>query len=74
MDSENQAANGMRSSAKHWFHTTNAYYSLFTRQGKSSLIATQVYVDDLLLSGDNLAKIEDIKRLLDKHFSIKDLG
>jgi hypothetical protein len=47
---------------------------LFTGKGKSSFIAILVYVDDLLVSGDSLTEIEDIKRLLDSHFSIKDLG
>ncbi|XP_072058229.1 uncharacterized mitochondrial protein AtMg00810-like [Arachis hypogaea] len=39
-----------------------------------SLAIIIVYVDDLVLSGDNLFEIEAIKRALDAECSIKDLG
>ncbi|XP_016185203.1 uncharacterized protein LOC107626820 [Arachis ipaensis] len=39
-----------------------------------SLAIIIIYIDDLVLSGDNLFKIEAIKRALDTEFSIKDLG
>ena len=33
-----------------------------------------LYVDDLLLLGEDLSKIEDVKRQLGKLYQMKDLG
>lgn len=33
-----------------------------------------IYVDDVIIAGDNREKIQEIKESLDKEFSIKDLG
>lgn len=49
-------------------------YSLFTKRTYTSFIAILVYVDDLVLAGDDLAEINAVKQLLDVKFSIKDLG
>ena len=49
-------------------------YSLFIKKfGGHTTIAT-VYVDDILLIGDNIAEINSLKAHLHKVFSIKDLG
>uniref|UniRef100_A0A803MDX4 Reverse transcriptase Ty1/copia-type domain-containing protein n=1 Tax=Chenopodium quinoa TaxID=63459 RepID=A0A803MDX4_CHEQI len=49
-------------------------YSLFTKEenGKQAIILA--YVDDLLITCDNLEEIERVKKNLDKEFTIKDLG
>ncbi|XP_072060164.1 uncharacterized protein [Arachis hypogaea] len=49
-------------------------YSLFTKSTNVSFTAILVYVDDLVLAGDDLSKIEAVKRFLDSKFKIKDLG
>ncbi|XP_074288561.1 uncharacterized protein LOC141613715 [Silene latifolia] len=61
--------------AKHGFIQAKSDYSLFTKsddQGSFTVIV--VYVDDLLITGNNESHISSIKNLLDKAFTIKDLG
>ncbi|XP_022024676.2 uncharacterized mitochondrial protein AtMg00810-like [Helianthus annuus] len=38
------------------------------------MIVILIYVDDVIITGNCLAKIEEVKKKLDKNFSIKDLG
>jgi hypothetical protein len=76
---------GLKQSSRQWnatltqtltsigFKRSKADYSLFTRQGKSTFIAILVYVDDLIIARDDLVQIQDIKHLLDQHFSIRTL-
>ncbi|MCH90967.1 retrovirus-related Pol polyprotein from transposon TNT 1-94, partial [Trifolium medium] len=49
-------------------------YSLFTKQASTGFTVILVYVDDLVLGGNDDAEITSIKALLDAKFSIKDLG
>ncbi|KAE9598264.1 putative RNA-directed DNA polymerase [Lupinus albus] len=49
-------------------------YSLFIKNTHQSFTTILVYVDDLVLVGDNLEEIESIKQILNDKFSIKDLG
>lgn len=49
-------------------------YSLFTKITVVGLTCILVYVDDLVLAGDDIEEIQSIKRHLDSLFSIKDLG
>ncbi|XP_016172674.1 uncharacterized protein LOC107615073 [Arachis ipaensis] len=48
-------------------------YSLFTRTTDNDFTTILVYVDDLVLAGNNSGEIERIKGLLDDAFKIKDL-
>lgn len=49
-------------------------YSLFVKNDNYFFTCILVYVDDLLLAGNNISKIQNIKSYVDKTFTIKDLG
>ena len=52
----------------------HADHSLFTKATSSSFIALIIYVDDIVLVGNSLAKIDHLKTSLSSHFHIWDLG
>lgn len=49
-------------------------YSLFTRQSQEKFVLVLVYVDDLLITGDDSTMILETKACLQSSFKIKDLG
>ncbi|XP_072053949.1 uncharacterized protein [Arachis hypogaea] len=49
-------------------------HSLFTKSTSTTFTAILVYVDDLVLAGDDLSEIQAVKMFLDDKFKIKDLG
>ncbi|GJS67326.1 ribonuclease H-like domain-containing protein [Tanacetum coccineum] len=49
-------------------------YSLFTKKSDKVFIALLVYVDDIMITGNNLAEIEKFKIFFKSKFQIKDLG
>lgn len=56
------------------FHQSWSDYSLFVRSRHGNFIALLVYVDDVILAGNNLHEIEETKQFLSHHFKLKDLG
>ena len=56
------------------YQQSKSDYSLFTKHDHTSFTAILVYVDDLVLAGNNLSEIQSMKSLLDAKFKIKDLG
>lgn len=54
--------------------SAKADYSLFTCCNDKSFIALLIYVDDILITSNDLKAIYTLKRFLHSHFSIKDLG
>nr|GFA67064.1 uncharacterized mitochondrial protein AtMg00810-like [Tanacetum cinerariifolium] len=56
------------------FTQSYADTSLLTYNRNKDFLALVVYVDDILLIGNNLTLINNIKQQLDQTFSIKDLG
>ncbi|KAL8156075.1 hypothetical protein AgCh_001234 [Apium graveolens] len=49
-------------------------YALFTHKIDSMFTVVVVYVDDILVTGNNLSMIHSLKAALNDKFSIKDLG
>ncbi|XP_016746235.1 uncharacterized mitochondrial protein AtMg00810-like [Gossypium hirsutum] len=49
-------------------------FSLFVRASTGSFIALLVYVDDIILAGNDLSEFARVKQFLDHAFQIKDLG
>jgi hypothetical protein len=56
------------------FKRSHADSSLFVRTGKVGRLIVLVYVDDLIITGDNMDEIQSLKSTLHETFSIKDLG
>ena len=56
------------------FQPSKTDYSLFTRQNNSSFTVLLIYVDDILLTGNDLTEIQRVKDCLLQQFRIKDLG
>ncbi|KAK3006790.1 hypothetical protein RJ639_017209 [Escallonia herrerae] len=56
------------------YQQSKADYSLFTKAKGTSFTAILIYVDDILLIGNDLQEIERLKKFLLIRFRIKDLG
>ncbi|WJZ95109.1 hypothetical protein VitviT2T_013901 [Vitis vinifera] len=53
---------------------SRADYSLFTRKQGKSFTALLIYVDDILITGNDPVSIATTKKFLHSHFHLKDLG
>nr|KYP46604.1 hypothetical protein KK1_031769 [Cajanus cajan] len=49
-------------------------HTLFTHSTPDSFLALLVYVDDIVLVGNSLSRIDHLKQILNSHFGIKNLG
>ena len=56
------------------FTQSKSDYSLFVQKVGNSLTALLIYVDDILITGNNLDSIRATKEFLHTRFRIKDLG
>jgi Reverse transcriptase (RNA-dependent DNA polymerase) len=76
---------GLRQSPRAWYHklkdtlltlgfVPSVDPSLFLFRKGDDTIFLLVYVDDIILTGNNVILIQNIIRLLDQSFTIKDLG
>ncbi|CAL1375545.1 unnamed protein product [Linum trigynum] len=77
---------GLRQASRNWharftaslldlgFRQSRADYSLFVSHHGDSFVVALIYVDDVILTGNDDAFITTVKRRLDSDFSIKDLG
>lgn len=76
---------GLKQASRQWFSklsealSSTGYisskndYSLFTKSVGSSLTVLAVYVDEILLAGDDALELDNLKVFLDAQFKIKDL-
>ena len=81
-----KAIYGLKQSPRAWYHKlsstlkdqgfkrSEADHTLFTLQSSKGIIAILVYVDDLIISGNDKEGIQDTKTFLKSVFDIKDLG
>jgi len=78
---------GLKQASRQWFTRLSSFllsqgfrqssvdHSLFLySHNDNTITAILVYVDDIILAGDNLKSITHFTKLLDQTFSIKDLG
>ncbi|GJX38783.1 retrovirus-related pol polyprotein from transposon TNT 1-94, partial [Tanacetum coccineum] len=82
----NRSLYGLKQASRQWNHKLTKFlvglgyvqskhdYSLFVRQKQDTFTVALVYVDDVLITGNSVAKIVHLKQALDKKFTIKDLG
>ena len=77
---------GLKQASQNWLSTfattvksvgyiqSKANYSLFTKSQGRKFTTILIYVDDILLIGNDLHEIKLLKSHMLKHFIIKDLG
>ncbi|GJZ28177.1 ribonuclease H-like domain-containing protein [Tanacetum coccineum] len=56
------------------FSQSKSDYSLYTKSDKGVFLALLVYVDDIIITGNNVSEIKKFKVYLKSKFMIKDLG
>ncbi|MCH79443.1 retrovirus-related Pol polyprotein from transposon TNT 1-94 [Trifolium medium] len=77
---------GLKQASRRWYEKLTAFlqsqsyvqatsdHSLFTKQSASTFTVLLVYVDDVIVAGNSITEIQNIKDALNKSFKIKDLG
>ena len=81
-----KALYGLKQAPRQWFEKISGYLisigfqvspadpSLFVRKSAHGMIMLVLYVDDLILTGDSVVEICEIKQQLGSRFEMKDLG
>ncbi|XP_019085876.1 PREDICTED: uncharacterized protein LOC109126622 [Camelina sativa] len=58
----------------HGFKRSKADHTLFTHRTSRGIVVVLIYVDDIIISGDDKDGIQNTKAFLHSTFAIKDLG
>jgi len=81
-----QSLYGLKQSPRAWFDRfrqsmlkrgyiqSNADHTLFFKQAAGKVAILIVYVDDIVITGDDIVEIVDLKKYLAQEFEVKDLG
>ncbi|KAL9309176.1 putative RNA-directed DNA polymerase [Arabidopsis thaliana] len=81
-----KAIYGLKQSPRAWYHKlsrtlkdhgfkkSESDHTLFTLQSTQGIVVVLIYVDDLIITGDNKDGIDSTKTFLKSCFDIKDLG
>lgn len=56
------------------FCRAHADHSLYVQESDAGIVVITIYVDDLIIVGDSVTKIDQVKGLLKQEFEMKDLG
>jgi hypothetical protein len=56
------------------FHMLDADHSFYVRKSDEGIVVITIYVDDLIVAGDNEKEVEHVKNLFKQKFDMKDLG
>lgn len=82
----NKSIYGFKQASRQWYSKlsdslisigyshSNADYSLFTKKCTDKFTALLIYVDDIVLTGNDFSEIQSVKSFLNEKFKIKDLG
>lgn len=82
----NKSLYGLKQASRQWYSKLSSFiiqqrysqsradYSLFTNSTHASFTVVLVYVDDIIVAGNCMKTINQLKYLLDDKFKIKDLG
>lgn len=77
---------GLKQSPRAWFgrfttamkkfgyKQSNSDHTLFLKKKGNQITCLIIYVDDMVITGNNVEEISDLKRKLFLEFDIKDLG
>lgn len=56
------------------FYQASSNHSLFAKVNNQSFITLAIYVDDVILEGNDMSKFQSLKGFLHNKFGIKDIG
>ena len=56
------------------FVISNDDYSMYVKKTDAGLVVIVIYVDDLIITGDDKVQITNVKKVLGAEFDMKDLG
>nr|GEV07974.1 putative ribonuclease H-like domain-containing protein [Tanacetum cinerariifolium] len=77
---------GLKQASRNWYHKFTIFleslnfrqfkadHSLFIYEAGSIMVVLLIYMDDVIITENNLTKIQETKKQLDDEFNIKDLG